>query len=91
MRNFDAEIKPIQFILNGKTYTVVPITAKVIRQINEILNNENLSEQEKASRELALLTNSDEKEFANTDLRKLVAVSNYITEEITAKKNLTGG
>lgn len=88
MRNFDDEVKPIEFILNGKKYTVVEITGSILKKIEEILNNEKLSVHERASKQLALLTNTSEKEFANVDLRKIVAVSNYITDEITMKKKI---
>jgi len=84
IKNIDTDFKevfePIQFVLDGETYTVDNIDAEVLENMSDA--KEDLKS---IRRGLASLTNTDIKQFAKTDFRKMSMALGFVTQAVAAQ------
>ena len=73
--------EPIEIIIDGKEYQIDKITQKMLDNINKTVDDKDDSYT--LSKQLAIMLSVDQKEFKDTDIRKMSAVIRYITEQIT--------
>ena len=87
-RNFDEElIEPIEFTLGGEDYVVKELTADVMDGIDKILADEKDDVHTKMRKQLSVMTGKTPEHFAKYDLRKLIKVTAFITENIMGEKS----
>jgi hypothetical protein len=99
IRNFDDLAKemfePIEFVLEGTKYAVTKVTAEMIQKLTEKSPKDN--EIKTVCTQLAKMVGVKEDTFLHTDIRSVMGVIGYVTEEATkqvekaAPKNPTQG
>jgi len=85
IKNFDEMAKqmfePIEFVADGKTYTVGKVTSDMISGL--AAGEEKGDDVGVVCRQLAKLVGAKPDTFLNTDLRIVTAAIQYVTEEAT--------
>lgn len=88
IKNFDdmakALFEPIEFIVEGKTYTVSKVTAELISGLTQENTGNDVGV---VCRQLAKIVGAKPDTFLNTDLRIVTAALQFVTEEATQQMN----
>lgn len=70
--------EPIEITLEGKDYKVGKVTTELLNKVNTLRE----AGVDAAAKQLAVLVDVDEKEFAGVDIRKVGNALAYITDSI---------
>jgi hypothetical protein len=87
--NADAEVEVFEVRIDGVDYVVPPISAGVLRKLNAFQDSANETDPDGPAKLLGILLGVDWQRFAETDLRKIKAVIEYISPATQADQKKT--